>query len=116
MCAPLLLAACNSSASLSTERRPAATQRSEQALQHSADSPSTSLDADGPAWATSTVVEVDPVSLAAIGPRMPSGYWSEGSAVTDDVIAIVTWPDEEMAVLHPVSEPQIAPALLRHRR
>lgn len=61
----------------------------------SVDSPvssTTTLRAGWPEWATSTVVEVDPVTLADVGPAIPAGAWSEGSAVTDDLIAIVTWP------------------------
>ncbi len=51
----------------------------------------TSVDAEWPDWATSTVVEMDPISLAQVGPAIPAGAWTEGSAVTDDLIALVTW-------------------------
>lgn len=96
LCTPILLVACNSSGSLLAERRSATTPPSERMLPRSRSSPSNSLDATERAWATSTVVEVEPVSLAATGPRVPSGQWTEGSAVTDDVIAIATWPREEV--------------------
>lgn len=57
---------------------------------------SATLGSGMPAWATSTVVEVDPITLAPVGPPIPAGDWVEGSAVTDDVIAMVTWALEEV--------------------
>lgn len=48
-----------------------------------------------PDWATSTVVEMDPLSLAPLGPAIPAGLWTEGAVVTDDLIALATWPLEE---------------------
>lgn len=66
----------------STSEQPVESQGSSTTTQHAA----------WPDWATSTVVEVDPVTLADVGPAIPAGAWSEGSAVTDDLIAIATWP------------------------
>lgn len=59
-------------------------------------SSSTTLDPGIPDWATSTVAEMDPISLMPVGPGVPAGSWVEGSAVTEDVIALATWPWEEM--------------------
>jgi hypothetical protein len=57
--------------------------------------PSTTGETEWPDWASSSVVEVDPVSLETVGPAIPAGLWSEGSTVTDNVVAFATWPTEE---------------------
>lgn len=60
----------------------------------------TPAESEWPDWATSTVVEMDPISLAQIGPAIPAGAWTEGSAVTDETIALATWPVEETERAH----------------
>lgn len=51
--------------------------------------------ADDRSWATRLVAQADPVTLEQSGPGIPSGYWVEQAVVTDDVIALVTWSEEE---------------------
>lgn len=81
----------SSSPPAATSTSVVATSTSEQPVE-SHGSTTTTLRAGWPDWATSTVAEVDPVTLAEVGPAIPAGAWSEGSAVTDDLIAIATWP------------------------
>ncbi|HUP15928.1 MAG TPA: hypothetical protein VM848_07765 [Acidimicrobiia bacterium] len=93
----LLGAACadvstgSSSAPTATSTSVVASSTSEPPIE-SRGSSTTTLRAGWPDWATSSVVEVDPVTLVDVGPAVPAGAWSEGSAVTDDLIAIATWP------------------------
>lgn len=95
----LLVAACTSTStprlSEPTVSTPTTKPASQPSLETLPESPSTTVNAGFPAWATSTIVEVDPITLAATGPEIPAGPWSEASAVTDDLIAVATWPREE---------------------
>jgi hypothetical protein len=96
----LLVAACAgtstepSSSSKSSSVEPT-TSSSQQSVITAPVSSSTTVDSEFPSWVSSTLVEMDPISLAPVGPAIPAGLWTEGSAVTDDLIAVATWPLQE---------------------
>jgi hypothetical protein len=96
----LLVAACAGSSteppsgSTSTGSQPT-TSSSTQSVTSAPVTSSTIVNREFPSWATSTLVEMDPISLMPVGPAIPAGLWTEGSAVTEDLIAVATWPNEE---------------------
>lgn len=93
--AMVLVSACTE---LSAERSASTTSLVESTTTSSLAQPGSSSTvpaSETPSWATSTIVQMDPVTLARVGPAIPSGFWAEGSAVTDELVAVATWPMEE---------------------